>query len=78
MDVHPDLLAVLRCPDSGAPLVADEGFLVSTDPATRRRYRAPDGIPDMIIEESEVLEEAAWIAIMENHGVRPGEGGSGE
>jgi uncharacterized protein YbaR (Trm112 family) len=69
----PDLLAILRCPESRAPLVLDGDALVSTDPRTRRRYRIEDGIPNMIVEESEVLEESAWEAIMAR--ARSGAGG---
>jgi uncharacterized protein YbaR (Trm112 family) len=43
-------------------------MLVSTDPATRRRYRVEDGIPVMLVDESETLDEATWRAIMARHG----------
>jgi len=66
--IDPELLSLLVCPLSRAPLVQDGATLVSTDPATRRRYRIDDGIPVMLVEESEELEEAVWKAIMEKAG----------
>jgi uncharacterized protein YbaR (Trm112 family) len=66
--IDPELLDVLVCPLSRAPLVADGESLVSTDPSTRRRYRVEDGIPVMLVEESEPLDETTWRAIMARHG----------
>jgi len=77
MAIEPELLEILRCPESHAPLVVDGDSLVSTDPATRRRYRVVDDIPNMIVDESEVLDEGAWAAIMQQHGVMPESGGDG-
>ena len=77
MAIDKDLLGILRCPDSRAPLVLDGEWLVSTDPATRRRYSVTDDIPNMILEESEVMEEEPWIAVMRDHGVVPGGGAEG-
>lgn len=68
MALDPKLLEILVCPVSHAPLVEEEGTLVSTDPATRRRYRIDDGIPVMLIDESEELDEGAWREIMARHG----------
>jgi uncharacterized protein YbaR (Trm112 family) len=68
MPLDPRLLEILVCPVSHAPLVEDGDTLVSTDPATRRRYRIDDGIPVMLIDESEELDEADWREIMKRHG----------
>jgi len=75
MTIEKDLLEILACPESRAPLVAyddDAGsWLVSTDAATRRRYRiSDDGIPIMLLDESEVLDEDSWRAIMDSCGVQ--------
>jgi hypothetical protein len=67
MPIDQELLDLLVCPLSRKPLVLDGETLVSTDPETRRRYRIDDGIPVMLIDESEELDEAAWKAIMEKH-----------
>lgn len=54
--ISTDLLLILACPDSKAPLLmTPEGALVSTDPATRRLYRIEDDIPILLIEESTQL-----------------------
>lgn len=59
-----DLFDLLVCPEARVPLKFVAGKLVSTDPATRRAYRIDDGIPVMLIEESQALEEGAWKALM--------------
>ena len=63
-----ELLDILVCPLSKAPLVLDGNTLVSTDKDTRRRYRIEDGIPDLLIEDSEELDVATWSDIMRRHG----------
>lgn len=71
MPIDPALLDILRCPDSHAPLVLEGDRLVSTDRKTRRSYRVEEGdLPVMVVEESEVLDEPAWLAIMQRHGVK--------
>jgi uncharacterized protein YbaR (Trm112 family) len=71
MPIDPALLDILRCPESHAPLVLDGERLVSTDRKTRRSYRVEDGdLPVMVVEESEVLDEKAWLGIMQRHGVK--------
>lgn len=66
--VDADLLEILVCPESKAKLVLDAESLVSTDPDTRRRYRIEEGIPRMLIEESEQLDTAAWKDVMRRCG----------
>ena len=68
MTIEREFLEMLVCPLSHAPLVADGDMLVSTDAVTRRRYRIEDGIPVMLVDESEELDEAAWRAIMARQG----------
>lgn len=55
-----DLFDLLVCPEARLPLKWVEGRLVSTDAQTRRAYRVADGMPVMLIEESEVLSEGEW------------------
>lgn len=74
MAIAKELLEILVCPESKAPLVLDGETLVSTDPATRRRYRIEDDIPIMLIDESEVLPEAEWREILARHGATPASG----
>ena len=73
MTIEKDLLDILACPESRASLVPfeDQGgsWLVSTDAATRRRYRiSEDGIPIMLLDESEVLDEGRWREIVDSCG----------
>ena len=77
MAVDKSLLEILRCPEGRAPLVLEGDHLVSTDGATRRRYQVEDDIPNMIMEESEVMDKAPWLEIMQKHGIVPA-GGEGE
>ena len=69
MPIDPELLAILACPLLKATLIQDGDFLVSTDSKTRRRYRIVDDIPNLLVNESEELDEATWRQIMEQHGV---------
>ncbi len=61
MGLSADLLAILVCPESKEPLLHEvEGsreYLFC--PASRLRYRVDDGIPVMLVEEAERLDEAA-------------------
>ncbi len=66
--VSKELLDILVCPETKAELVLDGNTLVSTDKATRRRYRIEDDIPIMLIEESEQLSIEEWTEIMKKHG----------
>ena len=66
--ISKELLDILCCPETKAELVLDGNSLVSTDKATRRRYRIEDDIPVMLIDESEQLSLEEWTAIMTKHG----------
>ena len=66
--ISKELLDILCCPETKADLVLDGDFLVSTDKATRRRYRIEQDIPVMLIEESEQLDVATWESIMTKYG----------
>ena len=66
-ELDPDLLSILVCPESKTPVIPVGEWLYSTDPATRRRYPVRDGIPIMLIDESEVVDEAEFQRIMAQH-----------
>lgn len=68
--ISKELLQMLCCPETKADLVLDGETLVSTDKATRRRYRIENDIPIMLIEESEQLSEKEWAEIMQRHGIK--------
>ena len=70
--ISKELLDILCCPETKADLVLDGETLVSTDKATRRRYRIEDDIPIMLIDESEQLSMEEWSSIMQEHGIKTG------
>ena len=65
-DVDKELLAILVCPQSHAPLVQVGDWLYSTDQETRLRYPIRDGIPVMLIDESETVEVEEFKRVMSN------------
>lgn len=60
MPIDPQLLSIMVCPVSHAPLREVDDWLISTDSETRRRYPVRDGIPVMLIEESEEMAQEEW------------------
>jgi hypothetical protein len=70
--INKELLDILCCPETKADLVLDGETLVSTDKATRRRYRIEDDIPIMLIDESEQLSMEEWLSIIQKHGIKTG------
>jgi len=66
--ISKDLLDILCCPETKADLVLEGDSLISTDKATRRKYRIENDIPIMLIEESLQLTEDEWKQIMLKHG----------
>lgn len=64
MALDPQLLSIMVCPVSHAPLREVDGWLVSTDPETRLRYQIRDGIPVMLIDESEEMSREDWEAAL--------------
>lgn len=67
--IKEELLKILCCPETRAPLVLEENSLISTDPVTRRKYRIQDDIPVMLIDESEILPYDEWVMIMKKHNI---------
>lgn len=59
-----ELLRIMVCPVARAPLVQVGDWLYSTDPATRRKYPIRDGIPIMLIDESEVTDQTEFDRVM--------------
>jgi uncharacterized protein YbaR (Trm112 family) len=58
MALDPLLLEILACPDDKGPLLyfVDEDSLYN--PRTHRRYAIRDDIPIMLVDESEVVDDA--------------------
>lgn len=66
--IDPKLMEILVCPDSHAPLVQVGDWLYSTDSKTRRRYPIREGIPIMLIDESQVVDEQEHRQVMKQAG----------
>jgi len=62
------LLNVLVCPQTHARLVQHGEWLYSRDAATRRRFPIRDGIPIMLLDESEVVSEEEYRRVMAESG----------
>jgi uncharacterized protein YbaR (Trm112 family) len=62
--LDPRLLAVLACPDDKGALyyLGDQTGLYN--PRLRRRYEVRDGIPVMLIDEAETVDDAAHDLLM--------------
>jgi uncharacterized protein YbaR (Trm112 family) len=74
MALDPQLLDILACPQDKGPLLyfADEDTLYN--PRLRRRYRVREGIPIMLIDEAEDVDEAEHTRLLakaESEGIRP-------
>jgi uncharacterized protein YbaR (Trm112 family) len=67
-EIDKEFLSILVCPETHAPLVLSGEWLYSTDPGTRRRYPIRDGIPIMLIDEAESVDETEWKKVVEEAG----------
>jgi uncharacterized protein YbaR (Trm112 family) len=66
--LSPSLLAVLACPKSRQPLVyfQDGDFLLC--PASRLRYRIEGGVPVLLVEEAEELDQQEVDRLLNSRG----------
>ncbi len=55
--IDQELLKILVCPKTKAPLIQQGDWLYSTDPETRLRYPIRDGIPVMLVDEAETVSD---------------------
>ena len=64
MALDPQLLEILACPDDKGALLyfADENALYN--PRLKRRYAIVDDIPIMLIDESEIVDDAEHDRLM--------------
>ncbi|MBJ31373.1 MAG: hypothetical protein CL442_03625 [Acidimicrobiaceae bacterium] len=74
MTLDPKLLAILACPEDKGPLLwfADEAALYN--PRLRRRYVVRDGIPVMLVDEAEGVDNAEHerlVARADTEGIQP-------
>ncbi|HON68073.1 MAG TPA: hypothetical protein PLS23_16415, partial [Phycisphaerae bacterium] len=63
--IDPELMSILVCPESHARLIQVGDWLYSTDPQTRRRYPVREGLPIMLIDESEVVSPDEFNRVMQ-------------
>ena len=62
--LNEELLNILECPVAHVPLVQSGDWLYSTDPETRQKYPIQDGIPIMLIEETETADVDEFERVM--------------
>jgi uncharacterized protein YbaR (Trm112 family) len=64
MPLDPTLLEILACPEDKGPLYyfADEDALYN--PRLKRRYTVRDGIPVMLIDEAETVDDGEHTRLM--------------
>ncbi|MEQ8717622.1 MAG: Trm112 family protein [Acidimicrobiales bacterium] len=58
------LLDILACPEDKGPLLYFEADDFLYNPRLHRRYRIDDGIPVMLIDEADNVDEAEHDSIM--------------
>jgi uncharacterized protein YbaR (Trm112 family) len=68
MTLDPQLLEILACPEDKGPLLyfADEDALYN--PRLKRRYSIREGIPVMLIDEAETVDDAEHERLMAKAG----------
>lgn len=74
MSLDPFLLEILACPEDKGPLLYFPDEQALYNPRLRRRYRIEDGIPVLLVEEAETVDEAEHrrlLAKAEAEGIRP-------
>ncbi len=67
-EINSDLLKIMECPVARVPLVQVGDWLYSTDAATRRKYPIRDGIPIMLVEESQEADPGEFERVMAETG----------
>lgn len=65
--IDPELMSILVCPESHASLIQVGDWLYSTDPQSRRRYPVREGLPIMLIDESEVVSPDEFNKVMKEN-----------
>ena len=74
MTLDPKLLEILACPEDKGALLWFEGEAALYNPRLRRRYSVVDGIPVMLVDEAETVddvEHGRLVALAESEGIRP-------
>ena len=63
-ELDDDLLRILVCPQTHAPLIQAGDWLYSTDPGTRRKYPIRDGLPILLIDSAESVTQEEFERVM--------------
>ena len=74
MALDPQLLEILACPEDKGPLLYFESEDSLYNPRLKRRYAIRDGIPVMLVDEAERVddaEHARLVAKAEAEGIKP-------
>ncbi len=74
MALDPLLLDILACPEDRGPLLYFEDEDALYNPRLHRRYTIRDGIPIMLIDEAETVDDAEHERLMAKasaQGIRP-------
>jgi len=66
--INKELLNILRCPESKAPVILDKGNLVSLDKYSRRSYSIVNDVPILLVNQSTQLTTEAWTDAMKRNG----------
>jgi uncharacterized protein YbaR (Trm112 family) len=74
MTLDQRLLEILACPEDKGPLYYFDDEDTLYNPRLKRRYRIVDGIPVMLIDEAEAVDDAEHARLMAKanaDGIRP-------
>ena len=74
MALDPKLLEILACPKDKGPLLYFETEDALYNPRLRMRYRITEGIPVMLIDEAETVDDAEHerlLAKADADGIKP-------
>lgn len=74
MALDPQLLEILACPEDKGPLLYLEDEDTLYNPRLKRRYAIREGIPIMLIDEAEAVDDAEHDRLMakvEAQGIEP-------
>lgn len=74
MALDPKLLEILACPEDKGPLLYFEDESALYNPRLKRRYAIEDGIPIMLIDEAQTVDDSEHnrlLAKAEADGIKP-------
>jgi len=73
--IDPRLVEILACPEDKQPLLYFEDEACLYNPRLRRRYPIREGIPVMLIDEAEAVDDAEHDRLTAKGGVETGKRG---